>query len=286
MADFKELGAPAVDETADTPNVNHEETMGNAASKSTRSPAFQFYPKDFLTSPKVRKMPMAERGAYITLLALCWLDGGLTTDLDSLAYDLHLTRAQFDKMWGHQLGHCFYEKNGRFLNERLEVERKSQAEYRRRQTDNANKRWDKRGNATALPERHTSGSALRSSSASSSASVLEKEAPPAPPTRSGPIVRKRNGNAAWEGARGLCVLSDQHARFVAFRNHPAAEAELFAFYEQTAETFAGNIDPNMFRFWDARYAEKWPPPPTAKPRSNEPEWVTRARANKAAEAGR
>jgi hypothetical protein len=36
-----------------------------------KSPAFQFYPKDFLTDENVRVMSLQERGAYITLLCLC-----------------------------------------------------------------------------------------------------------------------------------------------------------------------------------------------------------------------
>ncbi len=61
-----------------------------------------------------------------------------------------------------------------------------------------------------------------------------------------------------------------------------------AFYEQTAETFTGNIDPDMYRFWQARYSEHWPAEQKAKaPKQgpNEPDWAYQARLNRAAGAG-
>ena len=42
-----------------------------------KPPAFQFYPKDFLSDINVSVMSMEERGIYITLLSHCWLEGWL-----------------------------------------------------------------------------------------------------------------------------------------------------------------------------------------------------------------
>lgn len=122
-----------------------------------KSPAFQFYPKDFLSSSKVSLMPMTERGVYITLLSRCWLDNGLPMDLKTLAGFAKMKQAQFEKMWKNgQIGSCFSERDGRFHNTRLDEERQKQDHNRRRQTDNAQRRWQSHGNATALPEQHVS----------------------------------------------------------------------------------------------------------------------------------
>lgn len=44
------------------------------------APAFSFYPKDWLADAHVLAMSLAERGAYITMLALCWHEGSLPGD--------------------------------------------------------------------------------------------------------------------------------------------------------------------------------------------------------------
>ena len=142
-------------------------------SKSTRSPAFQFYPGDFLSSSKVQRMSLTEMGAYLKLLCLNWLDGSLPDDVAILASMVGLKQPQFAKMWAGPLHECFEVRGGRLVNPRLEKERKAQAEFRKKQKDKADIRWDKHrnttiGNATALPERHPRGNALQSSSSSSS----------------------------------------------------------------------------------------------------------------------
>ena len=52
-----------------------------------KSPAFQFYPKDWLTDPDVVCMNFAQKGAYITLLCYCWLEGQLPKNDDYINQD-------------------------------------------------------------------------------------------------------------------------------------------------------------------------------------------------------
>jgi hypothetical protein len=47
-----------------------------------RAPAFQFYPDDWLSSPKISTMTPAEEGAYIRLLAYTWNDPDCTIPND------------------------------------------------------------------------------------------------------------------------------------------------------------------------------------------------------------
>ena len=129
-----------------------------ATSKSSKSPAFQFYPRDFLSSRKVDRMSMTERGIYVTLLSHCWIDRGLPTDLSELAAACRMKLAQFERIWSKgALHHCFELRGDRFVNPRLERERQAQADYSRKQREKAEKRWVV--NAVALP-RTESGNAL------------------------------------------------------------------------------------------------------------------------------
>lgn len=114
----------------------------------TTSPAFQFYPKDFISSTKVQRMTLTEVGAYMLLLSHCWLDGSLPADLTEVAKIVKMPAPRFRKLWAGALSECFVEKNGRLINVRLDQERRKQIEYRRRQSDHGKKG----GRRVAFPE--------------------------------------------------------------------------------------------------------------------------------------
>lgn len=50
-----------------------------------KSPAFQWYPKDYLSSGRVAVMTLEEEGAYRRALDFCWLDGSIPSDPAALA---------------------------------------------------------------------------------------------------------------------------------------------------------------------------------------------------------
>ena len=116
------------------------------------SPAFQFYPKEFLADGNVSGMSLQERGAYITLLCICWNDGSLPTAPDRLANMVSTPLKNFAKFWP-VIQVCFIEKDGRYVHPRREREREKQAQHRRRQSDKglrgAEKRWPKRSTGIA-----------------------------------------------------------------------------------------------------------------------------------------
>lgn len=58
-----------------------EDTIKKGKRKKEKSPAFQFYPKDFLTDEKVVCMTNEQLGQYVRLLCLDWLNDGLQKDL-------------------------------------------------------------------------------------------------------------------------------------------------------------------------------------------------------------
>ena len=118
-----------------------------------RSPAFQFYPKDFLSDINVSSMSLQERGAYITLLCFCWTNNGaLPTDVARLATVCGTQPTVFAKVWP-AVRECFTEQDGRYIHPRLEREREKQATYRERQSDKgargAKARWHRHATGIA-----------------------------------------------------------------------------------------------------------------------------------------
>jgi uncharacterized protein YdaU (DUF1376 family) len=99
----------------------------------SKSPAFQFYPGDWLSSLTVSSMTPAQEGAYIRLLALAWgeNDCGLPDD------DLVLAQlSRLGEGWlngGSTLVRkCFVKRGDRIYNLRLLEERKKQSEWRKK----------------------------------------------------------------------------------------------------------------------------------------------------------
>ena len=69
-------------------------------SKREKSPAFQFYPKDFLSDPNVIRMNYAEVGMYWFLISYAWLDGCcIPSDIGALARMLRVTPEVMSEAW-------------------------------------------------------------------------------------------------------------------------------------------------------------------------------------------
>jgi uncharacterized protein YdaU (DUF1376 family) len=112
----------------------------NEDKKTRKAPAFQFYADDFLAGTIT--MTNEERGAYIALLCIQWSKEALTeNDFQRVCAGMppHSQRICQSKFQ--------IDAEGNYKNQRLETEREKQVQYRKKQTDNANKRW--LGNATA-----------------------------------------------------------------------------------------------------------------------------------------
>src|SRR5262245_53915409 len=94
-----------------------------------KSPAFQFYPSDFLSDINVAAMTLAERGAYITLLCLCWTEQSLPTEHAALAKICGVPKIAFTRLWP-ALQPCFKIQGTRLVQPRLDRERQKQEAYR------------------------------------------------------------------------------------------------------------------------------------------------------------
>lgn len=108
-----------------------------------KSPAFQFYPQDFLVGTAM--MSAEEVGGYIRLLCYEWEHGPIPND-DAVIARLTGCGGNAVASIRHKFG---IDVAGRLVNERLEKVRQEQAAYREKQRVNAKKRWNE-GNSDGL----------------------------------------------------------------------------------------------------------------------------------------
>lgn len=94
----------------------------------SKSPAFQFYPDDFMGG-KPGMMTPEQTHVFIWLLCLDWNQNGFPLDVPTLSRWCHVTPIVFRKAWT-LVQECFSSKEGRWFNERLEKERIKQADWR------------------------------------------------------------------------------------------------------------------------------------------------------------
>lgn len=104
------------------------------------SPAFQFYPQDWLVG--TQGMSLAAKGAYIQIIAFGWLKGALTFDLNELAKLIGCMRAELDDVWPEVLPKLRETKRG-FVNRRVEQSRGVLRRYRESKRKAALARWAK-----------------------------------------------------------------------------------------------------------------------------------------------
>ena len=95
-----------------------------------KSPAFQFYPKDWLSSRKARRMTPEQRGGYADLLAQEWLDDdcSLPDNDEDLAFlsGLNERWSECSKL----IRSCFFKKGKKLFNKRLLEEKEKQEAFR------------------------------------------------------------------------------------------------------------------------------------------------------------
>lgn len=103
------------------------------------SPAFQFYPADFLVG--TADMSAEEVGGYMRLLCYQWTKGGLPNDDSKLSIMAGCGGNAMASI-RHKFG---IGDDGKLRNERMERVRAEQDSYRARQAENASKRWKKDG---------------------------------------------------------------------------------------------------------------------------------------------
>jgi uncharacterized protein YdaU (DUF1376 family) len=94
-----------------------------------KTPAFQFYPSDWLSDFHVRAMTYEQRGIYIDMLCLMWgeQDCMLPDDLTVLERMLNVPSTTLEIIMQR-----FQKKDGKIFSKRLLEERKKQEDWRRK----------------------------------------------------------------------------------------------------------------------------------------------------------
>jgi uncharacterized protein YdaU (DUF1376 family) len=231
-----------------------------------RSPAFQFYPREFVGDLDVAALTLEEVGFYTLLLCYAWLKDGLPADMPRLARALRVAPSKFDKLWV-VIGEKFpVAPDGRLRNERQEEEREKQRRHREERSLSGRKGNEKRyGEArSAVAQRAPSdkndlAKARSSSSSASSSAFAFTETPTASvaPVASGPHRSHAYCSIA-------CVPSFLHQEFRAGlnrENQDEADDELRAGYRAHVEAWPkGKAAGDAVKFWRAWYQATYPAP--------------------------
>lgn len=117
-----------------------------------KPPAFQFYPKDWLSSLNVLMMSPAQEGAYIRLLAYCWDSGdcSIPDDDEQLAIMSRLGEGWF-KGGSTVVRKCFIthpQKPGYLTNGRMLEEAQKQEAWKRKSSEGGKKSATQRSEKT------------------------------------------------------------------------------------------------------------------------------------------
>lgn len=103
-----------------------------------KSPSFQFYVKDWLTDLRVRTMTPSQRGYYIDLLSMMWLEGCLIPKNSLKGLLVGATDEDINK-----IVQCLDVDGDSYTQKRLLQEFEKQADNREKNTKAAETRWAK-----------------------------------------------------------------------------------------------------------------------------------------------
>lgn len=137
---------------------------------SNKSPAFQFYPNDFLSDPKTLVMSAEEIGIYWLLVSVCWKENGLPKENKKLSRLARVQEKKFSRIWNDTISECFYfcEETQQYRHEGLDKEQLKQGENSEKRKQAADKRWCKTdANALQVHSKNDAKQCLSSSTSSS-----------------------------------------------------------------------------------------------------------------------
>jgi uncharacterized protein YdaU (DUF1376 family) len=145
-----------------------------------KSPAFQWYPADWLSDMRVRLLPWAAKGLYVDLLCYCWREGYIPADSTAIAqlcgcHDLAMIEQCLELF-------CVTDDPTKLTHKRLEKERVKQNDHRNERSESGKKgakaRWNKGKQQQTKEDSLANGSAIKQplakngSSSSTATSVL------------------------------------------------------------------------------------------------------------------
>lgn len=153
-----------------------------------KSPAFQFYPADFLADENVVLMSNREIGCYIKLMCYCWREGSIPSDVNKIARLCGEDSSAMADLW-IAISSCFelaINDPSRMVHPRLTTELQKQSEHKKERSESGKKGAEARWGKGSKVDGSANGSAIKEpmakngfSSSSSSSSSVKK--PPIPP---------------------------------------------------------------------------------------------------------
>ena len=197
-----------------------------------KAPAFQCYPKDFVSDLHVQAMRLDELGAYWYLCCLYWIERGLPDDPAYLARALKISRTRFDRLW-RSIGPCFVRRGTRLQHKRLDRERARQVRWRRKMAKAGRKGADSRWHPSAWPSHGLAIARPMAHDGSASASAVRTDPPYSPPLQGGRrITRAERTTARTILSRNLgscpheprCPTSEQCVDLIAVARRVKAQA--------------------------------------------------------------
>lgn len=234
------------------------------------SPAFQFYPSDYVIGTML--LDAAERGVYVDLLCHQWNVGAIPGDDSKALAKIMRVRERDAKTYWAAISDKFVRgDDGLWRNQRLEAERTKQAEYRLAKAEAG-----RRGGLAKAKQTPSTASVLlvtntvakpSSSSSSSSSSSKNQELTPAQnaggPSAARPV--RFTSPAAWDKKHGhhvggfcswVCFPEDVFDEFVrrvmgAGRTEAEATESVRAWAFDVKARWAGQDIPgdSIFDFW-------------------------------------
>lgn len=238
-----------------------------------RSPAFQFYPMDFLSDERQAAMTVEQAGVYVRLLCYCWREHTIPDDPKALALMVGggLTPKRMAAIWPG-IRACFQpdpEQPGRLRHGRLDRERDEQQAWRQKSaTGGRTTQARRKGGSTVVdrvvepplqPNANTSVFSPLSSVQTPSVSVTRArgtETNQTPTIATGP-----HRQHAYCGA--ACVPAFLHQEFIRGLNrvdHDEADDELREGYRAHLDAWpVGQPTGDGVAFWRTWYRQKYTP---------------------------
>jgi len=97
-----------------------------------KSPAFQFYPADWIGDVNVATMTEAEEGVYIRLISFCWIHGSIPSEIEKIKRLLK-NGSNHSATTLEPILRCFQtDGNGGLVHKRLEKEREKQEKWKKK----------------------------------------------------------------------------------------------------------------------------------------------------------
>jgi hypothetical protein len=121
-------------------------------------PWFKIYAAETLSDSNFQGWNQEERGAWFSLLLVCWREGSIPSDLSSLGRLLHLDGTDMRRVWS-AIGSRFVEHldhPGRLTSPRLEMEREEAERLFQKKSEGGragamDSRWDRERGAIGVP---------------------------------------------------------------------------------------------------------------------------------------